>query len=165
MKLLLLLLLLPLGTFAQENVIYKDLKTALINPELVYHLELKRKSLHEFPKQLFLFSNLKTLDLSKNKINFIPDSLAFLSGLHILNLSRNNIELIPNTIDQLESLQQLDLWDNYIEVLPIALKRLPKLKQVDIRGVALSYSKHVAYRELLKGVDLLMSDPCDCEEK
>jgi len=165
MKLLCLLLLLPLSLFAQENVMYKDLKTALKTPELVYHLQLKRKSLHEFPKQLFLFANLKTLDLSKNKINCIPDSLAFLSGLHILNLSRNNIALIPNTIDQLVSLEQLDLWDNYIEVLPDALTRLSKLKQVDIRGIALPYSKHVAYRELLKGVDLLMSDPCDCEEK
>tara|TARA_B110000977_G_scaffold78211_1_gene105269 strand:+ start:1145 stop:1642 length:498 start_codon:yes stop_codon:yes gene_type:complete len=165
MKISYIFLLLSSSLFAQEGVIYKDLKTALKNPELVFHLQLKRKSLTEFPKELDLFTNLKVLDLSKNKINFIPDSLAFLSSLQSLKLSRNNIEFIPKTICLLESLEKLDLWDNYIETLPVELARLRNLKQLDIRGVALSYSKHVAYSELLKGVVLLMSDPCDCEEK
>jgi Leucine-rich repeat (LRR) protein len=153
------------SVFAQEDFVYKSLDAALESPAQVYHLQLKRKGFTAFPKELKKFSNLKVLDLSKNKIKSFPDSLAYLSNLKTLNLSRNQIEFIPTSIRFLESLEELDLWDNYIESLPEELKELKSLNTLDIRGISLNYNKYNAYLELLNGVSLFMSEPCDCMEK
>ena len=165
MKTLLLFLTLSFVLIAQEDHVYKDLSSALKNPQKVYHLKLRRKSLTQFPQELSSFPNLKVLDLSKNKITTIPDSLAFLSNLIKLNLSKNQIELIPETINELTNLEELDLWDNFIEVLPRSLENLKSLNIIDIRGVALSYTKHTNYASMLKGVNVLMSPPCNCQER
>ena len=149
---------------AQEDFIYKSLDAALENSAQVYQLQLKRKGFTEFPKELKAFPNLRTLDLSKNKIKYFPDSLAYLSSLLTLNLSRNQIEFIPTNIGFLESLEQLDLWDNYIAALPEELADLKNLKLLDIRGVALNYNKYNTYLEMMKGVELFMSEPCECME-
>ena len=164
MRLLILLLFLCTSLFAQEGVWYKNLEEALVNPEQVYQLQLKRKRLKAFPVELRSFPNLQKLDLSKNKIKAFPDSLSDLSNLNFLDLSRNDIDEIPAHISQLTSLQQLDLWDNYINVLPEEIKELKSLNFLDIRGVALSYQKYNRYKEMMKGVELFMSEPCDCQE-
>ena len=164
MRLLLLLLFICTPLFAQEGVWYKSLEEALVNPEHVYQLQLKRKRLTVFPVELRRFPNLQKLDLSKNKIKAFPDSLSDLSNLIFLDLSRNDIDEIPVHISQLTSLQQLDLWDNYINVLPEQIKELKSLNFLDIRGVALSYHKYISYKEMMKGVELFMSEPCDCQE-
>ena len=165
MKTLLLFLTLSFVLIAQEDYVYKDLSSALKNPQQVYHLKLRRKSLTQFPQELSYFPNLKVLDLSKNKITTIPDSLAFLSNLIKLNLSKNQIEFIPETINELTDLEELDLWDNFIEVLPRSLENLKNLNIIDIRGVALSYKKHTKYASMLNGVNVLMSPPCNCQER
>ena len=165
MRLLFFFLVFSSSVFAQEDFVYKSLDVALENPTQVYQIELKRKGFTEFPKELRLFPNLIKLDLSKNKIKFFPDSLAYLSNLATLHLSRNQIEFIPTSISLLESLEELDLWDNYIEELPKELAGLKNLKLLDIRGLALSYTKYNAYIKLLDGVDLFMSEPCDCMEE
>ena len=165
MRLLFFFLVASFSIFAQEDFIYKSLDAALENPAQVYQLQLKRKGFTEFPKELKKFPNLKVLDLSKNKIKSFPDSLAHLSNLTTLHLSRNEIEFIPTSISLLESLEELDLWSNYIESLPEELADLKNLKLLDIRGFALPYTKYNAYLELMKGVDLFMSEPCDCMEK
>ena len=165
MKTLLLFLTLSSVLIAQEDHVYKDLSSALKNPQQVYHLKLRRKSLTKFPQELSSFPNLKVLDLSKNKITTIPDSLAFLSNLIKLNLSKNQIEFIPESIYELTDLEELDLWDNFIEVLPRSLENLKNLNLIDIRGVALSHKKNTKYVSMLKGVNVLMSPPCDCQER
>jgi Leucine-rich repeat (LRR) protein len=164
MRFLLFFLCSTFTVLAQEEFIYKNLETALANPNQVYHLQLKRKGFTEFPNELNLFPNLIKLDLSKNKIKSFPDSLAHLSSLKVLRLSRNEIEYIPKNIAFLEALEELDLWDNYISELPEAIINLKHLKSVDIRGIALSYTKYNAYLEMMNGVDLFMSEPCDCME-
>lgn len=160
----LFLLLFPCSLLAQKGIVYKDLETALVKPLEVYHLELKRKGFVEFPLEIYAFPNLQTLDLSKNKLNSFPDSLHFFSGLRVLKLSRNNIEVIPEAIFQLENLVELDVWDNYINELPESIRELKKLKVLDIRGVALSNEKYKRYSLLFNEVELLMSEPCDCQE-
>lgn len=165
MRILLLFLTFSFVLIAQEDYVYKDLSSALKNPQQVYHLKLRRKSLTQFPQELSSFPNLKVLDLSKNKITTIPDSLAYLSNLIKLNLSKNQIEFIPETINELTNLEELDLWDNFIEVLPRSLENLKNLNIIDIRGVALSYTKHTNYASMLKGVNVLMSPPCNCQER
>ena len=165
MRLIFIFLVSSFSGLAQENFVYKSLGAALENPAQVYQIELKRKGLTAFPKELKQFPNLIMLDLSKNKIKAFPDSLVFLSNLKTLNLSRNQIEFIPANISLLESLEELDLWDNYIESLPEELADLKNLKLLDIRGVALNYKKYNTYLELFIGVSLFMSEPCDCMEK
>ena len=165
MRFLLFFLVSSFSLFAQEDFVYKSLDTALENPDQVYQLQLRRKVFTAFPKELNKFSNLKVLDLSKNKIKAFPDSLAFLSNLKTLHLSRNQIELIPATIALLKSLEELDLWNNYIDELPEELTHLKNLRMLDIRGVALNYSKYNTYLEMMKGVELFISEPCDCMEK
>ena len=165
MRLLFFFLVASFSVFAQEDFVYKSLDAALENSDQVYQIELRRKGFTEFPKELQKFPNLKVLDLSKNKIKFFPDFLAHLSNLTTLYLSRNDIEIIPTSIRLLESLEELDLWDNNIESLPKELANLKNLKLLDIRGLALSFTKYNANLELMKGVDLFMSEPCDCMEK
>ena len=165
MRFLFFFLVSSFSLLAQEDFVYKSLAAALENPVQVYKLQLRRKGFTAFPKEIKQFPNLKTLDLSKNKIKSFPDSLAFLSSLLRLNLSRNKIEFIPTNIGLLESIEQLDLWDNYIADLPEELADLKNLKLLDIRGVALNYNKYNAYMEMMKGVALFMSEPCDCMEK
>ena len=165
MRFLLFFLVSSFSLFAQEDFVYKSLDTALDSPHLVYQLQLRRKGFTAFPKELNKFPNLKVLDLSKNKIKAFPDSLAFLSNLKTLHLSRNQIEFIPATIALMKSLEELDLWNNYIDELPEELTHLKNLRMLDIRGVALNYSKYNAYLEMMKGVELFISEPCDCMEE
>jgi Leucine-rich repeat (LRR) protein len=164
MRVLCVLLFFAFNIHAQEGVWYKSLEEALVKPKQVYQLQLKRQGLRVFPKELEQFPNLSVLDLSKNKIQAFPNSLSHLSNLTFLDLSRNDVSEIPKHIYQLESLEYLDLWDNYINILPKEVRQLKNLKHLDIRGVAMSYQKYNSYLEMLKSVDLFMSEPCDCQE-
>jgi hypothetical protein len=164
MRLLFALFFFAFNLCAQEGVWYKSLETALEHPSQVYQLQLKRKGFKIFPDVLSQFPNLVRLDLSKNKIQSFPDSLSNLSKLTFLDLSRNGISKIPKHISQLESIVHLDLWDNYIDVLPKEVGQLMNLKHLDIRGVAMSYQQYNRYLEMMEGVDLFMSEPCDCQE-
>ena len=164
MKLLVVFLLLPIVLFAQQGKWYKSIDGALLHPNEVYQLQLKRKGLKSFPEELSQFPNLVKLDLSKNKIHTFPDTLTYLSKLQFLDLSRNDIESIPEHISQLESLAHLDLWDNYIDRLPEQMSELKNLKYLDIRGVAMSYDKYNSYLKMMEGLEFFMSEPCDCQE-
>ena len=163
MRFLALFLLFNTSLFAQEGVWYKDLDHALANPDSVFQLQLKRKGLNAFPSELSQFPNLQKLDLSKNKIGAFPDSLNHLINLTFLDLSRNKIASIPASISQLISLEYLDLWHNDVDVLPYQISELPNLNYLDIRGVSMSHGDYDKYKELMKGVDLYMSEPCDCQ--
>lgn len=164
MRLLNFLFFFGLSVYAQEGVWYKSLDKALENPSQVYQLQLKRKGLTSFPTELSLFPNLVKLDLSKNKIEAFPDSLSFLSKLTVLNLSRNDISIIPVHITQLEALEHLDLWDNYVDEIPESILGLKNLYYIDIRGVAVSYERYNEFIKMMEGVNLFMSEPCDCQE-
>ena len=164
MRFLTLFLLLNTFLFAQEGVWYKDMDHALANPDSVFQLQLKRKGLNAFPSELSQFPNLQKLDLSKNKIAVFPDSLNHLTNLTFLDLSRNMIASIPASISQLISLEHLDLWHNDVDVLPYQISELPNLNYLDIRGMSMSHGDYVKYKELMKGVDFYMSEPCDCQE-
>ena len=52
----------------EEAYSYIDLEEALKHPEMVVRLELRKKKLKEFPKEIFMFKNLQYLDVSKNQI-------------------------------------------------------------------------------------------------
>ena len=164
MRFLALVLLLNISLFAQEGVWYKDMSHALANPDSVFQLQLKRKGLNAFPSELSQFPNLQKLDLSKNKIGAFPDSLYHLINLTFLDLSRNKIAIIPTSINQLIFLEHLDLWHNDVDALPDQIIELLHLNHLDIRGVSMTYDDYGKYKELMKGVDFYMSEPCDCKD-
>ena len=164
MKFIYIFLLLNTSVFAQKGVWYKDMDYALTNPDSVFQLQLKRKGLNTFPLGLSKFPNLQKLDLSNNKINAFPDSLNNLINLTFLDLSRNNIASIPASINQLIFLEYLDLWHNDVDVLPYQISELSNLNYLDIRGVSMSHDDYVKYKELMKGVDFYLSEPCDCQD-
>ena len=164
MRFLALFLLLNASLYAQEGVWYKDIDHALANPDSVFQLQLKRKGLNAFPSELSQFPNLQKLDLSKNKIGAFPDSLNHLINLTFLDLSRNKIASIPVSISQLISLEHLDLWHNDVDRLPYEISELPNLNYLDIRGVSMSQGDYGKYKELMKGVDFYLSEPCDCQD-
>ena len=164
MRFLALFLLLNTFLFAQEGVWYKDMDHALANPDSVFQLQLKKKGLNAFPSELGQFPNLQKLDLSKNKIGAFPDSLNYLINLTFLDLSRNNIANIPASISQLIFLEHLDLWQNDVDALPYQISELPQLNYLDIRGVSMSHDDYWKYKEMMKGVNFYLSEPCNCQD-
>ena len=165
MRFLALILLLNTFLYAQEGVWFKDMDHALANPDSVFQLQLKRKGLNAFPSELSQFPNLQKLDLSKNKIAAFPDSLKHLKNLIFLDLSRNKIASIPPSISKLISLEHLDLWHNDVAALPYQISELSHLNYLDIRGVSVSHGDYAKYKELMKGIDFYLSEPCDCQDK
>ena len=165
MRFLALFLLLNTFLYAQEGVWFKDMDHALANPDSVFLLQLKRKGLNAFPSELSQFPNLQKLDLSKNKIVAFPDSLNHLKNLIFLDLSRNKIASIPPSISKLISLEHLDLWHNDVAALPYQISELSHLNYLDIRGVSVSHGDYAKYKELMKGIDFYLSEPCDCQDK
>ena len=164
MRFLTLFLLLNTSLFAQKGVWYKDMDHALANPDSVFQLQLKRKGLNAFPSELSQFPNLQKLDLSKNKIGAFPDSLNHLINLSFLDLSRNKISSIPASISQLIFLEHMDLWHNDVDSIPGQILELTHLNYLDIRGVSISHDDYRKYIEMMKGVDIFMSEPCDCQD-
>ena len=84
--------------------------------------------------------------------------------LTFLDLSRNKITNIPASISKLIFLEHIDLWHNDVGALPDQISELPHLNYLDIRGVSISDSDYGKYKEMMKGVDFYMSEPCDCQD-
>lgn len=150
--------------WAQNHVWFNSLEEAMKNPNEVVKLKLKRKKLTCFPKDLFLFPNLKELDLSKNRIQAFPKDLSILSTLQFLNLSRNKIETIPKHIAQMTALVHLDLWDNMIDFIPEEISQLKELNYLDLRGVSMSKKEYAQYNKIYPDLDLFLNTPCDCAD-
>lgn len=189
---LLINLPLPLLTLAQEEGDeeeiheFTDLKSALKNPELVLSLDLRKQKLIDFPKEIFLFTNLEKLNLSKNKITDIPSEIGTLTQLKELDLSGNRIELLPLEIGNLiqlkrlilgkndlyslprsfgnfQSLEYLDLWSNNITELPKEMSTLTNLKILDMRLIQMNKEKQEAIQQLLPHTLIYFSPSCNCD--
>ena len=72
--------------------VYTSLEEALVNPSLVYRLDLSKKKLKKIPQEVFILINLNELKLEKNKITDIPSQITGLRHLQRISLSRNRIE-------------------------------------------------------------------------
>ena len=57
--------------YDSTKTIFTSLETALLQPENVYHLRLRKKRLDSLPKEIYQLQNLRILDLSKNKLKEI----------------------------------------------------------------------------------------------
>lgn len=169
----------------EEAYSYMDLTEAMQHPEKVIRLELRKKKLKEFPKEIFQFPNLQYLDISRNQITELPDSIDKLTHLQYLNVSRNklgalpkqigrlsnlvylhanNNELIglPPQIGNLERLHVLDLWSNDLAEFPESLTQLKELNTLDVRAIMINIETIKQLRRWLPNAEVLFDPPCNC---
>jgi Leucine-rich repeat (LRR) protein len=170
---------------------FKDIKApanlveAKMDTNKVIKIILKKKRLTSIPKEIFTFKDLEYLDLSKNKLDSIPKDIVKLKKLRVLILSRNNLKeiskeiykltnlkilnissnditVLPKGISSLFQLEELNIWNTSINNLPNDIEKIKPLKVVDMRGILLNYETQEDLFELLPGVKLYMSPPCNC---
>jgi Leucine-rich repeat (LRR) protein len=166
---------------------FTSIAEAMKNPDKVIKLELRRKKLKEFPKEIFQFKNLQYLDLSKNSIVEIPPAISELKDLQILILSKNEIESLPKEIGDLKALQylnlnqnelsslppqiggltnlkNLDLWSNNIDKYPAEMKNLKNLELLDVRVILIPDAEQERLQSLLPKTKIYFSPYCKCQQ-
>jgi Leucine-rich repeat (LRR) protein len=196
-KIALVLFLFSGKLFSQDNVLldsmqleetysYIDLEEALKHPEMVVRLELRKKKLKEFPKEIFQFKNLQYLDLGKNQIKELPDSIYLLKQLQYLDVSRNKLGSLPKEIGKmsnlvylhannnnliglppqignLERLRIIDLWSNDLSEFPESLTKLKELTILDIRAIMINVDTIRQLKKWLPNVEIKYDPPCNCK--
>lgn len=169
----------------QRQKIFQSLDEAIVNPSVVYRLNLSKQHLQFIPCDVFKLVNLQELILSRNKIQNIPAEIGKLKNLQILNLSdnriktlpaetgmltnlkylylkRNKIGQLPDEMEKLTSLAYLDLWGNRIIQLPVQMSALTKnLHVIDMRGIMIKPEYRNAITELLPMTTVYFSG-CNC---
>lgn len=169
----------------QKQKVFQSLDEAMVNPEIVYRLNLSKQHLQFIPENVFKLIKLQELVLSRNKIQYIPAEIGLLKNLQILNLSdnklktlpaetgmltnlkylylkRNKIELLPIEMEKLISLAYLDLWGNTIIQLPVQMSALTKnLHTIDMRGILIKPEYRNAITALLPDTKVYFSG-CNC---
>jgi Leucine-rich repeat (LRR) protein len=169
----------------QKQKVFQSLEEALINPSIVYRLNLSKQGMHSIPDNVFKLINLQELNLSRNKIQNVPVEITNLKNLQILNLSdnqlktlpsetggltnlkylylkRNKIEVLPAETGKLISLVYLDLWGNKIVQLPVQMAELTQtLRAIDMRGITIKPEYRDAITDMLPGVKIYFSG-CNC---
>jgi Leucine-rich repeat (LRR) protein len=166
---------------------FTELSDALKDPDKVIKLELRKKKLKEFPKEIFQFKNLQYLDLSKNSIKEIPPEIAELKDLQIFIISKNDLESLPKEIGELKMLQYLnvnqneigslpsqigdltnlknmDLWSNNVDKFPSEMKELKKLEVLDLRVILIPDEEQERLQKLLPKTKIYFSPYCKCQQ-
>ena len=171
--------------YSTSGKVFTNLSQALMQPDSVLRVKLRRKGFKEIPAEVFNFKNLKELDLIGNKIKRIPSEISNLPHLEILrlgnneievigkeisslnklrylDLGKNNIQALPFEIGELSSLEFLQIWGNDITLLPESIQNLSKLKYLDMRAILLTDSEREDVLEQLPQTEVLISPGCNC---
>lgn len=166
---------------------FTSISEAMKDPDKVIKLELKRKKLKQFPKEIFQFKNLQYLDLSKNSLTEIPAEIGELKNLQILILSKNEIETLPKEIGELKMLQYLnvnqnelsslppqigslvslknmDLWSNNVDKFPPEIKNLKNLLVLDLRVILIPDEEQQHLQDILPKTKIYFSPYCKCQQ-
>jgi len=170
-----------------SNFIYTNLEQALKEPDKVYHLDLSKKKLQDFPMEVLKFTNLRSLKLYKNKIDSIPNEISQLKNLRELNvglndltkfnvnicqltnleklvLNQNEIEEIPAEIKNLKKLVHLDMWDNNLFIIPDEIGELKEtLKVFDLQNIQFETEEQKRINKLLPKTKVTMPPSCNCK--
>ena len=165
---------------------YTSLEEALVEPEEVIVLTLKRDKLSEIPSEIYQFTNLQVLDLSKNKITEIPEeikqlkllqelnlfnnkvqtlspAIGELENLRILDLSKNPLGELPKEISTLKNLERLILWSTEVTEFPYSISHLSEtLLFLDLRVVFMNQDRQNAIMDLLPNTTIMFSSSCNC---
>ncbi len=171
--------------FTTQGKVFTSLSQALMQPDSVFRLKLRRKGYKEIPAEVFNFKNLRELDLIGNKIQRIPNEISSLPQLEILRLGSNKIEVVgkeigslinlryldlgkneiqalPFEIGELSNLEFLQIWGNDITLLPESIQNLDKLKYLDMRAILLTDSEREDVLEQLPQTEIFISPGCNC---
>jgi Leucine-rich repeat (LRR) protein len=173
------------STELQQQKVYLSPEEAMVNPSVVYRLDLSKQHLQFIPDNVFKLTRLQELNLSRNKIQYIPTDIGLLKNLQVLNLAdnklktlpsetgqltnlkylylkRNKIGLLPVEMEKLTSLVYLDLWGNTIIQLPVQMSVLTKnLHVIDMRGILIKPEYRNAITDLLPDTKVYFSG-CNC---
>lgn len=164
---------------------FTSIQEALKTPDQVIKLELRKKGLRSFPKEILQFKNLQYLDLSKNKITELPEEIGQLKSLQYFSVARNNLVEFPFQIGELTNLYYLnannndlvgittgvgtltklrnfDLWSNDLEHFPDELQNLKELKILDLRAILIPDAEQTRIQELLPAATIYFSPYCKC---
>ena len=163
--------------------VYRSMEEANTNPLQVYRLDLSKKKLKVFPKEILTFTNLNELILDKNKLDSIPISISKLLYLQRLSAYKNNLVNI-DFITVLPNLTYLDLTANYIEAIPQEISHLQKLRtlilqlntitefpnsmseldlvEFNLLDNELNHEQQAHVRSLFPNLRVEMSAPCHC---
>lgn len=171
--------------YSTSGKVFTNLTQALMQPDSVLRLKLRRKGYKKIPAEVFNFKNLKELDLIGNKIKRIPNEISNLPHLEILrlgnneievigrelsnlhklrylDLGKNNIQALPFEIGELSSLEFLQIWGNDITQLPESIQNLNKLKYLDMRAILLTDLEREDVLEQLPQTEVFISPGCNC---
>lgn len=163
-----------------------NLDSALMNPDKVIKLVLRKKHLKKIPDGIRQMKNLQYLDVSKNNIKELPEWIGELSQLQFLSCSKTGLEHVPREIGQLknlrwinlnqnelvllppqfgdmEKLEMADLWSNNLSEFPATLQKLKNLKVLDLRNILFSDEQHRYIQELLPNTTVYLSPSCKCK--
>ena len=171
--------------YSTQGRVFTSMSQALMQPDSVFRLKLRRKGYKQIPTEVFNFKNLRELDLIGNKIERIPNEISSLQQLEILRLGSNQIEVIgkeiiglnklryldlgknkiqalPFEIGELNDLEFLQIWGNDITLLPESIQNLNKLKYLDMRAILLTDSEREDVLEQLPQTEIFISPGCNC---
>jgi Leucine-rich repeat (LRR) protein len=118
--------------FIAKHTTYSNLADALKNPDKVYHLDLSFKSLKVFPKEIFLFTNLESLNLYYNALTIIPEEIKKLVNLKHIDFRSNGISELPADFYSLPNLEILKLSSCKFKSIPADIKNLKALRKIDL---------------------------------
>ena len=105
-----------------------------INHNFLQILDLSQMNLQDFPKEIFIFINLKVLFLDKNWIQFIPlDSSKKLQNLEKFSISRNILHFLPENMENwFQNLTYFDISENFIEEIDYSFGKFKNLEVLKI---------------------------------
>ncbi len=116
---------------------YSNLSEALVNPEVVYRLDLSNQDVNIDDINWSDFSNLKYLSLKDDHLTKLPSGIGNLKNLEVLDLSGNDFEVIPESFGNLTNLTELFLNDEINlkleKNIPI-LSKMPNLRSLHIEN-------------------------------
>ncbi len=170
--------------FPKDSTFY-SLEKAVVQPQKVKYLILKRKKYTKIPDAIKSFGNLVYLDLTnnniqeidssilackyleklciaKNKLTNVPAFLADLEHLHYLDVGSNTITYLPD-ISQIKHLHTLLLWDNPLFPMPTYLFQTTQLKVLDVRGIKINKQTRMDLVAALPSTRVYFSPDCNCD--
>lgn len=173
----------------QSEKIYTSLEEAMLEPENVFRLKLKKcKRCDSLPDQVFQLYNLQELNISRLKIKTLNSNISKLTRLQFLNVSNNKIQKLPESIGQLKELKSLiinrnkivalpttianlhkltliDAWDNPLYSLPPEIEQISKnLRTLDLRQIPLKERELEEMERLLPLTNIIFTSVCECND-
>ena len=127
------------------------------------YLILNRNRLENFPNWMANMKDLEVILADHNRLEEFPEVLLSMPKLRHVSLGENDLREIPLDIDLISQLEVLSLWGNALVLFPASLGNLAHLNTLDLLHNEMSLDEQEALRILLPEVQLILSEPCDCD--